>query len=462
MSFRLLACSSKRVGVTQETRVRVTTSAMAYGPHAVGRVDGKVVFVRGAAPDEEVEAVLREERRAFAYADAVSILRPSLQRRDPPCPYLPRCGGCPWQHLTYGAQLKAKRDIVREHLRRIAALDVPVAPALPSPREFGYRQRLKLRVEQRAVGFYAAGSHTLVPVEHCLLGARPADAAIAWAADLVRAVRCAVRRIEIISRGDGSEDVVMAGEVEGAWVPDDEPCCAAWQAAHQGVAGLMLSGRGWRRTWGDTRVSIEPEPGLSLLVHAGSFTQVNPAANQLLVDTVLRLADPRPNLRVVDLYAGAGNFSLPVARRGATVLAVEHDPRSAADATANARQLALAQCRVRRARAEHAIEELVAAGARFDVAVLDPPRSGAAAVLAPLMQLAPPRIIYVSCNPATLARDLRRLAARYRIDLVQPLDMFPHTYHVETVVRAELACETSGARVSSDHCHDPAGPAPSS
>src|SRR5512143_666324 len=143
-------------GGQSERRVRVTTGDMAYGPHAVARHDGKVLFVRGAAPGEEVEAVVREERRAYAYADTVAVLRPSSARRPTPCPYLPRCGGCPWQHLDYAAQLDAKRQLVREHLRRIGGLDVAVEPVLPSPREYGYRRRVKLRVEAGEVGFYAA------------------------------------------------------------------------------------------------------------------------------------------------------------------------------------------------------------------------------------------------------------------------------------------------------------------
>ena len=430
-------------------RVRLTTRDMAYGPHAVARHEGKVVFVRGAAPDEEVEAVIREEHRAFAFADAVAVVRPSAQRRVPPCPYLPACGGCSWQHLTYAAQLAAKQRIVTEQLRRIAGLDIAVAPILPSPREFGYRRRIKLRVEGGAVGFYAAASHVLVPVDHCLLAEPAVDAAIAAARALVRALALPVRRVELLGCEAGSKSVVVVGEVEGAWADAADGECRDWLAAHPSVLGLALHGRGWQRAWGDVRVGFEPQADLALTAHAPVFTQVNPGVNRMLVETVLGWIDPQPGQQVLDLYAGAGNLSLALRRRGAAVIAVEQDGQAAADAADNGARYPGPPLRVIRDRAERAVEQLAADGVRLDAAVLDPPRSGAAGCIPALLCLAPPRIVYVACDPATLARDLALLRARYRVDAVQPLDMFPHSYHVETVVRASLSCESQTPGVSS-------------
>lgn len=437
MFFTARTCCSAAVSESgADARCRVTTRGMAYGPHAVARLDGKVLFVRGAAPDEDVDVVVREPHPKFAYADVVEVVRPSAQRRVPPCPYLPRCGGCSWQHLEYTAQLEAKRGIVQEQLRRIGGIDAIVAPPLPSPREFGYRQRLKLRVADGQVGFYAPASHTLVPIAHCLLALPPVDAAIEVAAALVGALAGNVRRIEIIGCGDGSPDVVLSGEVEGAWKQADDQACATWMAAQQRVRGVALQGRGWQHSWGDVRVRVEPEANLVLEVRAGTFTQVNPAANQLLVAAVTRLAEVSAGQHVLDLFAGAGNLSLPLARRGATVVAVEQHRQAAEDGAANARRLGVDGYEMRCAPAERVAADLLAAGARFDLVVLDPPRSGAAAVMQTLCALRPEHIIYVACDPATLARDLRRLSSHYRIDAVQPIDVFPHTYHIETVVRA--------------------------
>jgi 23S rRNA (uracil1939-C5)-methyltransferase len=438
--------------------IRLTARDMAYGPHAVARYEGKVVFVRGAAPGDVVDAVITEHRRAFAFADTVGVVEPSAQRRTPPCVYLPRCGGCPWQHLTYEAQLAAKQRIVAEQLRRIAGIDVAVAPVLASPREFGCRRRIKLRVHGGAVGYYAAASHTLVPVEHCLLGEPAVDAAIAAAGELVRTLAAPVRRIELIARDAHSDRVVLAGEVEGCWIESDESLCRAWLATHAQVQGLILHGRGWQRRWGDAQVEVAPEDDLVLIAHAPAFTQVNPLMNRMVVETVLRWVDPQPGQHVLDLYAGAGNLSLPLRRRGAAVTAVEQNRQAAADAAANAARHPGPPMRVIGERAERAVEQLAAEGARFDAVVLDPPRSGAAGCIAALLRLGAPRLLYVSCDPATLARDLSRLGARYRVEAVQPLDLFPHTYHVETVVRAALSCGTQTPGVSSARRHESAEP----
>jgi 23S rRNA (uracil1939-C5)-methyltransferase len=208
--------------------------------------------------------------------------------------------------------------------------------------------------------------------------------------------------------------------------------------ARSSVSGLTLSGRRWCRSWGETGITVRPEVDLPLRVRVGTFTQVNPEANHRLVALVLGLAGPRPGQRVLDLYAGAGNFSLPLARLGASVLAVEHDRRACEDGEENARNLGLGACRFEHGRVAQVVGALADSEERFELAILDPPRSGAAEALDALLRLAPDHLIYVSCDPTTLARDLGRLSARYGIRCVQPLDMFPHSYHVETVVDATL------------------------
>ncbi|MGD9764243.1 MAG: 23S rRNA (uracil(1939)-C(5))-methyltransferase RlmD [Candidatus Binatia bacterium] len=421
---------------------------MAYGPHAVTRDAGKVLFVRGAAPQERVEVAVREEHDRFAFADVVSVLQPSPARRVPPCEYLPHCGGCPWQHLDPGAQRAAKRQIVAEQLRRLGGLEVAVEPVLAAPREFGYRRRVKLRVANGAIGYHAAASHAIVPVGHCLLAEPPVDAAMAALPDLLAGARSAIRRLEIVNGGSGG-GVVVVGEVEGPFEAADEAHATAWLEGFAAVSGLVLRGRKWERTWGDPLVALSTSDASPLKVHAAGFTQVNSAANQLLVDTVLRLADPHPGQRILDLYAGAGNLSLPLRRAGAEVTAVERDARATRDARRNAEAEPGPPLQAIAQRAERAVAQLAAAGERFDVVILDPPRSGAQACIEALRALGVPRLIYVSCDPATLARDLRALVPPYAVDVVQPIDMFPQTYHVEIVLRAALACEPADPIVSS-------------
>jgi 23S rRNA (uracil1939-C5)-methyltransferase len=418
--------------------MRGRVESLAYGPHGVVRAGGKVYFVRQTAPGDEIEFEVREEHRSYAFAETTALLEPGETRRQPPCEYLPRCGGCPWQHVTYEAQLLAKERAVGDLLRRVGGLGAAqVLPILRSPREFGYRRRLSLRVEGRRVGYFAGGSHELIPIAHCLLAAPALDGAIPIAEEWVGSLATTVKRIEVAA--EGTEDrFVLAAQAEGSFAPADDDATAVLLRRHPRLVGAALRGRGWRRSWGDAETRVSAGGDCLLSLAAGSFVQVNEEANRAMVAVVLDFARCAPADHVLDLYAGFGNLTFPLARVAAQVTAVERDPGAAEAGREHARGHGHERVTFVAGDVAPFLEACVRRGDRYDVVVLDPPRSGAAEAARELLRMRPRRLVYVSCNPSTLARDLRSLAPRYTVGRVQPIDFFPHSYHVETVVELWL------------------------
>lgn len=413
--------------------VSARIESLANGPHGIARVDGKVHFVRGVVPGDEVEIEVDEDHGSYAYARVVRLLSRGPARREAPCPYLPRCGGCPWQHVDYAAQAAAKEATVRELLARIGgvAADV-VRPIRHASAEYGYRRRLSLRVEGREVGLLAAASHDVLPIERCLLAQNRLEGAIPLAREWVGMLATRIKRIELVATGDGDR-VALVAQAEGELAAADAESSEAWLRRQPRLAGLVLRGRGFRRLFGDDRVRVSLVDGDEMWLRAGDFSQVSDHGNLELIREVLALAAPEPGDRVADLFAGAGNLSLPLARRAARVRLVERSASSVEAARENAQRLGLANLDLVVGAADGALRTWSRRGVELDLVVLDPPRSGAAECMKPLRALAPGRIVYVSCNPATLARDLKALDGDYRIEVVQPIDLFPQTYHVEAV-----------------------------
>ena len=432
------------------TAAPLNIERLAYGPAGVGRIDGKVVFVPHTAPGDRVDVVLTEEKKRHAMGRVVALRHPGPERRQPPCPYIPRCGGCPWQHVTYAEQLRAKESLVRENMRRIGGMaDPPVLPIIPSPEEWRYRHRIRLRTESPArLGFYQAQSHELVELADCLIAGKNSATHLARARDWLAQLHTLVRRVELVTsdpaRSDpactAAEDVVLIGNAEGPFQPADEEACAAFLRAHADVSGLSLFGRGWRRTWGKTRVVLDlGVDGMTLEVQNGGFTQVNPAGNRVLIKTLLQLGHFDQSHTVIECYSGAGNFSLPIAKQVRELTGIEHDAQAIADARDNVKRVGLRNVRFVRTSAQAGLQSLIRRHARADVLVLDPPRAGAAEIIENIPQLGIHTVVYISCDPTTLARDLRRLAQLgYRVDCLQPVDLFPQTYHVETIATAVL------------------------
>lgn len=363
----------------------LTVGRVAAGGACVARAeDGRVVFVRHALPGETVRVVVTSEGKRFLRADAVEVLEPSPDRVPAPCPYVGTCGGCDWQHASPAAQLALKTDLVREHLQRLAGLAWQGAVEAVEPR-WGWRTRVQWAVgPDGSVGLHPHRSHEVLPVEACLIAAAPPPAS-------------------------------------------GEPGTVVEVTAVQGQRVTTVDGR--RADAAGIRVTVA---GRRFEVAAGGFWQVHERAPDVLWEAVRTGLAPQPGERVVDLYAGAGLFTALLGEAvGPTgsVLAVEGSARACADAARNTDDQPWV--RVRTA----AVTPVLVRGLRADVVVLDPPRAGAGLEVSAALAALPLRAVaYVSCDAATLARDLRVFRdAGWEVASLRAFDLYPQTEHVELV-----------------------------
>lgn len=412
----------------------IEISAMTFGPFGVGRHEGKAVMVAGAVAGDKLSVQIVSERRDYAVAKIREIVIASAERRAAPCPYLPRCGGCDWQHVDYGAQVRFKGEVVARELGHALGIEIdPVGLVEPAPAEFGYRSRIRLRVGARGVlGFYEAGSNTIVEIDSCMV----AEAGIGMPLHLARSLGKRVEEIEVVR--DGAREVQVAHLKKPASEEEIRRARNVLESDTE-IAGIVLRSGTHRATVGDTSITIELEPGLSIDVDADLFSQVNRAQNQKLVANVMEMAAIHESSAVLDLYCGAGNFSLPASRRGARVTGVDDDAGAVAAALRNAARLKFGDAQFIAMKATATADFLHRARYRPDIIILDPPRTGALDMMDPIIKLRAPSVIYVSCDVTTLARDLRLLAgAGYKINRVRGFDFFPNTHHVEIAVHALL------------------------
>jgi 23S rRNA (uracil1939-C5)-methyltransferase len=420
-----------RLGQVVET---VIEKAVFRG-RGLGRVEGRVLFVPHAYAGDRVRARVDAVHAGWAEGALVEVLEAAPERRASPCPYVPRCGGCAYQDLGYEAQLHAKESVLRESLARAgAAWEGPVA-VHPSP-ETAWRTRASLHFAPGArLGLRQEGTRRLVDVDSCLQLSDRANRAAralrdALAGQVVLAAR--LRGLDLLESPDGR---TLVATLETALAPHEAPALAPAGASVAGLDGFgVRTGRLLHWLHGTPFVEATVL-GVTLRAHARSFFQANRFLLEPLARTVVDLV-PSGHGSVIDLYAGVGLFALPLAARGEReVLAVEWAPFAVEDARWNASHNRLDAVRVVEA---GVAEALAAVGpGRGERLVLDPPRTGAGRdVVGLVADRAPEAVVYVSCDPPTLGRDLVAFAARgYRPDAVHLFDLFPDTFHVESVVR---------------------------
>ena len=446
--------------------VTLTIDDLAFGGEGVGRADGYVVFVRQGLPGDTLRVRLTEARGRYGRGVIEEVLTAAPGRIAAPCPYFGRCGGCRLQHLVYEAQLAFKEKQVRDCLERLGGLagDFTVRPILAAPEPYGYRNKMEFTVAG-ATGAPVLGLHEaerydkVLDIERCLLQSETMNR-------LLTEVRSelAARQVSVYDPGrehglmrfvtlrEGRHTAQAMVNLVGA-APDVEalgPVAEAVAARVPGTTSVVLNvnakkasvavGTEEHLLCGSDHIT-ERLADVEFEVSANSFFQTNTVQAERLFEIVADACALTGAETILDLYSGTGAISLLLARRGRAVYGIELAVAAVEDAVRNARRNGIDNCTFLAGEVRHVLPELMRQGVRAEVVIADPPRAGFhPKALAALIALAPARVVYVSCNPATLARDLADLVrGGYRVEWVQPVDMFPQTPHIEAVARLRRA-----------------------
>jgi len=405
----------------QTDDLTLTVTGMANGGDAVARHEGKAVFIPGAMTGETVRVTLVDERERFSRARLLEVMAPSQERGAPKCPHFGTCGGCQWQYMAYAAQLREKREIVRSLLERTAGQAEPeVREVLGMTEPWGYRNHVQLRRDdQGRIGYYASKSHEVVPVDRCPLVHPLLDEM--WGAldiDLPELEQIVLRA----GPASGEQMLILQGRGEPPELSLEMPISCLWQGQEGQVS--VLAGNDY----------IHERLGEQTFRISGpSFFQVNSEQAAVLIDVAHQALALQPGERLLDAYCGVGTFMLSLGQEASEVIGIESSPWALDDAAVNAGAV---DWRGDVALYEGDVAEVLAAQPmQCDAIVVDPPRSGLSReALDALVGCGASRMVYVACDPASLARDVKRLAqAGYRLAYVQPVDLFPQTYHIESM-----------------------------
>jgi len=406
--------------MTDET-IELEPLEMVHGGQTLARHAKRVIFTPYSIPGERIVARLTEDRGRFAFAESVRVLSPSPHRVEPPCPHFGpgRCGGCHFQHIDYAAQPAYKRDVVIDQLRRIGGIDdPPVNPTIPSPDAWNYRYHATFHVDEAGrLCFVGTDNETLIPIAECHI-LRPELLDLLGELNFEDIAGLERIRVQVGSGGD----LMLVISTRDDLAPELEVTIPV-------SVNLLLSDNEPVNLIGASAVTYRVSER-TFRVTAGGFFQVNLPQAETLVGLVLDTLDLRGDETVLDLYAGVGLFTAFLAERASLVTSVESYPPAVTDADVNLSDLDNVDL------IEGTVEDVLAVlEGPYDAAVLDPPRSGVEGrALDALVALEPRAIVYVSCEPSTLARDAKRLAKKgYRLVEVTPVDMFPQTYHIEAV-----------------------------
>ncbi|MBI5557016.1 MAG: 23S rRNA (uracil(1939)-C(5))-methyltransferase RlmD [Deltaproteobacteria bacterium] len=432
----------------------ITIEKLVIGGHGLSRLaDGKIVLVPFVLPGEEVVVRPVSRKKSFMQASVVDILKPSPDRTKPPCTYYPRCGGCDFQHVRADRQADLKNRILLEQLERStlqADCGKLLSPPLSSPQPFHYRQRIRLHVGKNGeLGFHRGQSHEVEPITSCLLARPPLNEILAYLAGHPSFYKIAplTTSVELLLSPVDEAVVVLLnltrklrpaerGVVEELASGDSRIKSVVVLATGSGVPELFSRGepKGEQPLLHFSHLLPDGDR-LGMTIEPGGFCQVNSAQNENLTSLLLDWARVDGGSRVLDLFCGMGNFSLPLARGVKSVTGMDLQRSAIRSAIRNAKLNDIVNCAFAQNASLNGAKQLAANGEKFDLVLLDPPRQGCAEVIPVLPGLEAAQVIYISCDPATLCRDLLLLeGAGYEVERMKMVDMFPQTHHLETIV----------------------------
>jgi 23S rRNA (uracil1939-C5)-methyltransferase len=411
--------------------MKLTIEKLIYGGYGLARTDDKVVFVRGGVPGEQVDVEIAEEKKSFDIAYINNILEPSKHRVDPQCKYFGKCGGCQWQNIDYQYQLKAKEQILKESIQKIAGInDFEIEQIIPSQNKYSYRNRVTLHLDtingKHILGYKEEKSHKLVPIEQCPISSDNISKLVQKISKLITgydAKKLPFDRIFISDIGK-----IPAVSLSPKKNVSESEANNFFYNLKERMQGIDISIDNKDEKSFEFRVL-----GLKFISSPSVFAQANSIINEQLIKTLIKWADLKKNENVMDLYCGYGNFSLNIARKVKQVLSIDNNKKAIKFAIKNAKLNSIRNCifedwDVNKYLQRHKPKE------NQDLVILDPPRTGAKEIIKSIISINPKKILYVSCNPTTLARDLKDLIkAGYNLKKIQPFDMFPQTFHIESL-----------------------------
>jgi len=427
---------------------QIQIDKLAYGGSGFGRLVGKACFVPFTAPGDLAEIRIEKSKKSYSEGVVEELLQYSPHRSSPPCPVFGDCGGCNWQHVSYKEQCRQKEAIFADILWRNARVDSEkIRPLLSAASPYGYRQRIQLKVDysggRRSLGFHRRSSHDVVDIhDHCAIAAASLNSAISKIREIIGSFKepDLISQVDLASSSDASVSAVFhySGNFSEILAEHLIQANADVTALHS-LSIKTASKRTFQHISGleKLRYSIPSAEGTDMDMYYApdSFSQVNFAQNRVMVQLLLDYCVNMTPDSILDLYSGNGNFSLPLAGSVKQILGFESANKSVSLALYNTHVNGIKNARYVCKDTTAGVEELAKNSVQFDLVIMDPPRTGADEVARQIQRVGASQLIYISCDPPTLGRDISTLQQNgFEVIYIQPVDMFPQTYHLESVV----------------------------